>query len=202
MLTPVNFLPDSKSTKEKILSAACDLFIVHGSEGISMRKIAQNAAISPTAIYRHFANKDELYKQILVDGFQTFASYLYPARQGKNPLERLDLAAEGFYRFATEQPRYYELLFLTMEHSGEERVRKMLRREAATTYEFMVERVQECMDNGDLKQDDAEEIATLLLAVSNGFFGLYVSKTFEAQEPEMKKKYLRNYRRMLEGLKR
>ena len=51
----------------------------------------------------------------------------------------------------------------------------------------MVERVQECMDNGDLKQDDAEEIATLLLAVSNGFFGLYVSKTFEAQEPEMKK---------------
>ncbi len=201
MLTPVNKAAEANGTKERILTVACDLFIQHGSEGISMRKVAQSAGVSPTAIYRHFANKDALYKQILVDGFQTFASYLYPARQGHNPLERLNMAAEGFYRFATEQPRYYELLFLTMEHNGEERVRKMLRREAATTYEFMIERVQECMDSGDLSADDPEEIAMLLLAVSNGFFGLYVSKTFEASEAQMKAKYLRNYQRMLEGLK-
>ena len=37
------------------------------------------------------------------------------------PVGKAGFGCRGLYRFATEQPGYYELLFLTMEHSGEER---------------------------------------------------------------------------------
>lgn len=187
-------------TKDKILSAACDIYLDQGSKGMSMRKVANRAGITPTAIYRHYDSKDALHHQVLIDGFRAFGSYLYPALAGDSPLTRLHLAADAFFRFATEQARYYELLFLTMDSTEEIKVKKTLKKEARATYEFMIERVKECMDAGDLKKDDPEEIAMLLLSVCNGFFGLYVSKKFEGSIGEMKAKYDRTYQRILRGI--
>lgn len=195
-LTPVN----NQETKDRILSTACEIYLAEGSKGISMRKVAGKVGISPTAIYRHFDSKDTLHHQVLVSGFRTFGSYLYPALSGEDPLERLHLAADGFFRFATEQARYYELLFLTMDATEDIRVKKVLKKEARTTYEFMIERVKDCMEAGVFKKDNAEEIAMLLLSVCNGFFGLYASNKFEANKVEMKAKYERSYQRILRGL--
>ncbi|MCP5161017.1 MAG: TetR/AcrR family transcriptional regulator [Hahellaceae bacterium] len=190
-------LPD---TKEKILSVACEIYLHAGSKGLSMRKVAEKAGISATAIYRHFESKDALHRQVLVDGFRTFGTYLYPALAGPDPLTRLHLAAEGFFRFATEQSRYYELLFLSMDCLDEAKVQAVLKREARQTYKFMIERVQECMDAGVFRQDNAEEIAMLLLSVCNGFFGLYVSGKFEGSTDTMKALYERSYQRLIHGL--
>ncbi|MCP5207278.1 MAG: TetR/AcrR family transcriptional regulator [Hahellaceae bacterium] len=187
-------------TKDKILMAACDIYLDQGTKGMSMRKVASKAGITPTAIYRHFDSKETLHQQVLIDGFRAFGSYLYPALKGETPLERLHLAAEAFFRFATEQARYYELLFLTMEATDEINVDKILKREARSSYEFMIERVRECIDSGAFSDDDPEEIAMLLLSVCNGFFGLYVSKKFEGDSADMKKKYDRAYQRILKGL--
>jgi hypothetical protein len=64
----------------------------------------------------------------------------------------------------------------------------------------MVERVQDCMTEGSLKSDDAEEVALLLLSTCNGFFGLYVSKKAFDTHEEMHKKYQRMFNRLLVGL--
>lgn len=187
-------------TKDKILAAACDIYLEQGSKGMSMRKVATKAGITPTAIYRHFESKETLHQQVLIDGFRAFGSYLYPALAGRTPLEKLHLAADAFFRFAIEQARYYELLFLTMDSTDEINVNKILKREARTTFEFMIERVRECIEAEDLKPDDPEEIAMLLLSACNGFFGLYVSNKFDDDASKMKEKYDRNYQRILRGL--
>jgi len=75
MLTAVNM----NGTKETILAAACDIYLLEGYKGMSMRKVANKAAISATAIYRHFENKEALHHQVLREGFRTFDSYLQPA---------------------------------------------------------------------------------------------------------------------------
>ena len=187
-------------TKDKILSAACEIYLDQGSKGMSMRKVASKAGLSPTAIYRHYESKDALHHQVLIDGFRTFGSYLYLAIEGTSPLERLHKAADAFFNFATEQARYYELLFLTMDSTNEISVDKVLKKEARATYEFMINSVQDCMDSGIFKTDDSEEVAMLLLSVCNGFFGLYVSNKFEGSIQEMKEKYDRTYLRILSGL--
>jgi len=195
-LTPVNMT----ETKDRILSAACDIYLDQGSKGMSMRKVASKAGISPTAIYRHYESKDALHHQVLIDGFRTFGSYLYPAIAGTTPLDRLNKAANAFFRFATEQARYYELLFLTMDSTNEITVDNALKKEARATYKFIINSVKECMDAGVFKVDDPEEVAMLLLSACNGFFGLYVSNKFEGSIEEMKEKYNRTYQRILSGL--
>lgn len=189
-----------KDTKEIILAAACDIYLLEGYRGMSMRKVAEKAGISPTAIYRHYENKEALHHHVLREGFKTFDSYLQPALVGKTALERLNLAAERFFAFATEQNKYYEILFLTMDHTVEHKVKGALVKDATISQVFMVDRVRESMDEGSLKRDDPEEVATLLLATCNGFFGLYVSKKVSDTPQAMKAKYDRMYRRLLNGL--
>lgn len=198
MLTSVNM----SDTKEIILAAACDIYLLEGYRGMSMRKVAEKAGISPTAIYRHYENKEALHHQVLREGFRTFDSYLQPALEGKSALERLNLAAERFFAFATEQNKYYEILFLTMDHTVEHKVKGALVKDATVSQVFMVDRVRECMVEGSLKSDDPEEVATLLLATCNGFFGMYVSKKASDTLAEMRAKYERMYRRLLKGLLR
>ncbi|MBU1566566.1 MAG: TetR/AcrR family transcriptional regulator [Proteobacteria bacterium] len=187
-------------TKENILSAACDIYLFEGYKGMSMRKVAERAGISPTAIYRHYENKEALHHQVLREGFRTFDSYLQPALAGQTALDRLNLAAERFFSFATEQNKYYEILFLTMDHTIEHKVKGALVKDATVSQRFMVERVRDCMQDGSLKVDDPEEVATLLLATCNGFFGMYVSKKATDSQLVMRAKYDRMYRRLMNGL--
>jgi AcrR family transcriptional regulator len=196
MLTPVNM----RDTKEIILSAACDIYLQHGYKGMSMRQVASRAGISATAIYRHFENKESLHQQVLREGFRTFNSYLQSSLNDNTALERLKHASERFFAFATEQKKYYEILFLTMDHTVEHKVKGVLTQDATISRHFMVERVQECMEEGSLKSDDAEEVAMLLLSTCNGFFGLYVSKKASDPHEEMHKKYQRMFHRLLVGL--
>ena len=187
-------------TKETILSAACDIYLLEGYKGMSMRKVAQKAGISPTAIYRHYENKEALHNQVLREGFRTFDSYLQAALTGRSALERLNLAAERFFAFATEQKKYYEILFLTMDHTVEHTIKGALLKDATVSQKFMVDRVRDCMQDGTLKNDDPEEVAMLLLSTCNGFFGMYVSKKMADTPAEMKAKYQRMYQRLKNGL--
>lgn len=196
MLTGVNM----SDTKDIILSSACDIYLIEGYKGMSMRKVAQKAGISPTAIYRHYENKEALHHQVLREGFRTFDSYLQAALVGETAQQRLDLAAERFFAFATEQSKYYEILFLTMDHTVEHSVKGVLGKDSIVSRKFMVERVRDCMEEGSLTVDDPEEVAMLLLATCNGFFGMYVSKKVSDSEKEMKLKYQRMYQRVLKGL--
>lgn len=188
------------STRESILAAACDIYLLEGYKGLSMRKVAMGSKLSPTAIYRHFKNKEALHHEVLRSGFRTFNSYLQQALAGTTPMERLRLAAERFFRFATEQNKYYEILFLTMDHTVEHQVKGALHDDAFASQRFMEARVRECMEDGSLKSDSAEEVAMLLLATCNGFFGLYVSKKRQDSHKAMHAKYLRTFERLLAGL--
>ena len=197
MLTAVNM----KDTKETILAAACDIYLLEGYKGMSMRKVAGRAGISATAIYRHYDNKEALHHYVLREGFRSFDSYLQQALKGKTGMERLNLAAECFFSFATDQRKYYEILFLTMDHTVEHKVKGALHTDATTSKEFIIERVRECMEEGSLKKDNPDEVALLLLSICNGFFGLYVSKKMKGSLSEMREQYQRMYGRLLEGLR-
>ena len=52
-------------TRERILSAAAQLFAEHGFIGASMPAIAQLSGITAGAIYRHFTSKAELLLEVV-----------------------------------------------------------------------------------------------------------------------------------------
>src|SRR4051794_4126916 len=67
-------------TRQAVLDSALSLFAQNGYAGTSMDDIGRAAAISGPAIYRHFANKEE----ILVEAFRTVGAAIM------DPLESLD----------------------------------------------------------------------------------------------------------------
>jgi AcrR family transcriptional regulator len=59
--------PDTK--RPVIVRAATSLFAERGIDGTSMREIAEAAGVREAAIYRHFAGKDELAREIFLSWY-------------------------------------------------------------------------------------------------------------------------------------
>jgi AcrR family transcriptional regulator len=66
-------LPPARRTRppnrrELILAAATELFAARGYEYAGMSEIAEQVAVQPSALYRHFAGKEQLLTEILSQG--------------------------------------------------------------------------------------------------------------------------------------
>jgi AcrR family transcriptional regulator len=53
-------VPEAKSTRERILDVALDLFIEKGYDKTSLREIAEPLGFSKAALYYHFASKEDI----------------------------------------------------------------------------------------------------------------------------------------------
>lgn len=56
--------------KEAILQSTLELYTTKGVSDSSTREIAQRAGVSEALIFKHFNNKSNLLKRILVDGYK------------------------------------------------------------------------------------------------------------------------------------
>lgn len=71
-----------------ILDAAVRLFSVHGYDGASMRRIAEEAGVSKANIYHHFASKQALYFAIMRRSAEELTALLENLAEGKGSFER------------------------------------------------------------------------------------------------------------------
>jgi AcrR family transcriptional regulator len=146
----VNIVNMTAPRREQILTIARDLFLTRGLAGLSMRRVAAGAGISATAIYRHYKDKQALLQAMVEEGHQVFASYLFRALSGKTPYERLRLSAQSYLAFAIEQPKYYQLIFMSWsdEKQAELATRDRDPDRKAPTFQFLLDRVGECIGEG------------------------------------------------------
>lgn len=56
-------MPKVKSTRERILAAAFELISNRGYQGATTRDIAQRAGVAEVTIFRHFTNKENLFRE-------------------------------------------------------------------------------------------------------------------------------------------
>lgn len=57
--------PKSEVKRQRILAAAGRCFIAHGFIGTSMELVAKQAEVSKQTVYSHFANKENLYCEVI-----------------------------------------------------------------------------------------------------------------------------------------
>jgi AcrR family transcriptional regulator len=93
------------------LRAARELLEEDGGAGLSLRAVARRAGVSPTAPYRHFANREVLVSAIAAEGYRELAGYLAEAHPA--PLTPADLAtvAVAYVQFALEHPALFRVMF-------------------------------------------------------------------------------------------
>src|SRR5690242_5416497 len=105
-----------------IVQVATSLFARRGIDGVSMREIAQAAGVQEAAIYRHFANKDALARDIFVSWYGWYSRQLREIVRGPGGTKekvygvaRIELAAaaehtEAFTYFCENEARFLRAL--------------------------------------------------------------------------------------------
>ena len=59
--------PKNLKKRQAILQAAAELFPLKGFSSVSMMEIAEKANVSKLTLYSHFADKDDLFAQSVID---------------------------------------------------------------------------------------------------------------------------------------
>ncbi|MBB3665257.1 AcrR family transcriptional regulator [Prauserella sediminis] len=89
--------------------------ILEAGEAYSMRAVARRAGVSPTAPYRHFADRDALDSAVAVEGFQDLRDAVSEVLAGAPPrTPPVDLLSElgvTYVNFALRRPAVFRLMF-------------------------------------------------------------------------------------------
>lgn len=156
--------------KSRIVGAARALYLERGPEAVTMRAVAERVGVTATALYRHFADKDALLKEVMGEGSRLLGSHLFRALEAPSPLERVRAAAMAYLDFALAQPQAYRTLFEPVDDAGEAspvgRQREAVRR-------FLRDRVREAMDAGAIAPGDPEGAALTLWSLLHGMAALH-----------------------------
>jgi AcrR family transcriptional regulator len=119
--------PDTK--RPVIIRAATSLFAKHGVNATSMRDIADAAGVSEAAIYRYFASKDEMSRQIFASWYGWYSRQLREIVRGPGDTKekiqsvvRLELSAaeehtEAYTYFCANEPRFIRSLSAAIPRS-------------------------------------------------------------------------------------
>ena len=187
--------------RERILECALDLYLEHGLKGLSMRHVGEKLGVSATAIYRHYRNKEDLVHTIIGEAIKIFGSYLFATLSAKTAEDRYLKGCEAYLDFALEKSKYYEVIFLAPSQLGEEGLPEDLHQHSMATFQFLVDRVQECMESGYFRKDDAFSVAMTIWAHGHGMVSIYLAKKSPLDEAGFRKLFWESHGRMLQGLR-
>jgi AcrR family transcriptional regulator len=105
---------DREAVRRSILDAARDLFVRHGFEHVSIRKIAELVEYSPAAMYGYFSSKDDIFFALAEEGFQLLhgGEQQWAAIDALPPLDRVREVLWRLYLFSRRHPQYFALMFV------------------------------------------------------------------------------------------
>ena len=101
---------DSPVSRDKVLDAAMDIVEREGVEGLTMRRLASDLGVAPTAIYWHVGNRHELLGE-LVDRIIEDVGAVTPT--GRTPTSRIVSIARALREHLLARPH---LVGLVNEH--------------------------------------------------------------------------------------
>ena len=187
--------------RERILECALDLYLEHGLNGLSMRHVGEKLGVSATAIYRHYRNKVDLVHNVIGEAIKIFGGYLFAALSAKTPEERYLKGAEAYLDFALQKSKYYDVIFNIPSQLGEEGLPEDLHQQSMATFQFLVDRVQECMEAGFFRKDDAFSVAMTIWAHGHGLVSIYLAKKTPLDEAAFRTLFWESHARILQGLR-
>lgn len=102
--------------REAIIAAATTLLEEGGVEGLSLRKVAAQTGVSPTALYSHFRDKRELLAVLATTGFELLTQNMLqeagrPGAGSEGDAPQLTALARGYVLFAIDNSALFQLMF-------------------------------------------------------------------------------------------
>ena len=151
-------------TRQKLLDVTLRLISERSLSSISLREVARDAGIVPTAFYRHYASMDALGIDLVDDCMRPLRQMTRDARRGRT--EHGDIIAETVQvlaRQVREHPDQFR--FLTRERNGGvESVRRAVATELRLFTSDLTVDLARLTSGLDWTSDDLEMAAALMVA--------------------------------------
>jgi AcrR family transcriptional regulator len=170
---------EGAALREEILAAAERLLLATGSvEAVSIRGVAEAVGVTPPSIYRHFADKNDLFFEVSARHFTALEAYIGRASEGiDDPVESLVALGKAYVEFGLANPEPYRIMFMTRaDVTPDEYQGAALAQSAA--FDKLMHCVQDCIDAGRFKRrySDAYRLSLGFWARVHGITSLRVSK--------------------------
>ncbi|MBO0800166.1 MAG: TetR/AcrR family transcriptional regulator [Blastocatellia bacterium] len=163
---------EREGLRRTILRAAGELFLEHGYEGFSMRRVAERIGYSATTIYRYYEDKDDLLFAVVHEGFTEFARRLTVAAESTaNPLKRLEALGRAYVRFGLDAPIYYQMMFMQRADLIFQS-RKKQSPPMIGSFNTLRDAVRAAMDAGVMKRGDVDVYSHVIWSVVHGITSL------------------------------
>jgi AcrR family transcriptional regulator len=187
-----------RMTKDRILSAAKTVLEREGIDGLTIRRVAQRAQLSPMALYRHFADKDALLNALMADGLAAWEKIVGGIR-ARDPLEWLEALGEAYLDFALAQPHRFDAAFF-LPAPAARRFPDDFAAGRSPAIAMIMTHIEQAKAEGRLRDRPALEIALAGSAFGQGFVSMHRANRF-ASEKQFKALYRAAHRQFLDSLK-
>ena len=99
--------------RQALVEAALDLIEEKGPTGFTLSEAAKVAGVTPAAVYRHFAGRDDLIAEAARQGYEIFADVMqYAYDQGQpSALASFEATGRAYLAFARKYPGHYIAMF-------------------------------------------------------------------------------------------
>jgi AcrR family transcriptional regulator len=153
--------------RNALLKAALDLVRDRRSTHFTLHDVSERVGVTQSAIYRHFADLDDLLSTLCRNGFDAFAEAQRQATAGNpDPWQRLRALVRAHLRFAISNPDYFRIMFDGGLANRPENIAR-----AQPTFQLLVDTIAEI----DGTAEHAFERAVAIWAAGHGLAALMLS---------------------------
>jgi AcrR family transcriptional regulator len=99
--------------RQALVDAALGLIVQNGPQGFTLSEAAKAADVTPAAVYRHFAGRDDLMAEVARQGYDIFAALMEFAYNDGKPtaLAAFEATGRAYLAFARKYPGHYKAMF-------------------------------------------------------------------------------------------
>ena len=169
--------------RQALVEAALTLIARNGPTGFTLSEAAKAADVTPAAVYRHFAGRDELLAEVARQGYDIFAALMEYAYAGGKPtaLAAFEATGRAYLAFARKYPGHYMAMFESGLSLNAYPDLALVAQKARNVLEMAAEKLSEHMPIG--KRPPSSMFSAHIWAMSHGVVELYMRGAPGAKSP-------------------
>jgi len=168
-----------------------------GVPGFTTRRVAERAETSIPAVYELFGDKGGLVREVFFEGFRQLGARLRSLADTDRPRADLERLIQVFRTFLRDNPDLAAVMFSRPFADFDPSPADLAA--GAGVREFVVERVQRCVDAGELAGDPTD-IAHVVVALVQGMAGQEAAGWLGTSKASVNRRWALAVRAMLDGL--
>ena len=169
--------------RQALVEGALDLIAERGPQGFTLSEAAKRADVTPAAVYRHFAGRDDLIAEVARQGYDVFAALMEFAYNDGQPtaLAAFEATGRAYLAFARKYPGHYMAMFESGLSFNAHPELAQVAAKARAVLEKAAERLSEQMPPD--RRPPATMFSAHVWAMSHGVVELYMRGAPGAKSP-------------------